>query len=40
MQTSTAAFRFSEYEFELADRTGEETLANMTQMLLDDLRAR
>ena len=27
---------FSEYEFELADRTGEETLANMTQMLLDD----
>ena len=27
---------FSEYEFELAERTPEETLTNMTQMLLDD----
>ena len=28
---------FSEYEFELGERTEEETYANMTQMLLDDL---
>jgi hypothetical protein len=27
---------FSEYEFELGERTEEETYANMTQMLLDD----
>ena len=27
---------FSEYEFEIAERTEEETLAKMTQMLLDD----
>ena len=27
---------FSEYEFELGERTDEETYANMTQMLLDD----
>lgn len=27
---------FSEYEFELDERTNEETYANMTQMLLDD----
>ena len=29
---------FSDYEFEIADRSGEEIFANMTQMLLDDFK--
>ena len=29
---------FSEYEFEIADRSGEEIFANMTQMVLDDFK--
>jgi LmbE family N-acetylglucosaminyl deacetylase len=29
---------FSDYEFEIADRSGEENLAYMTQMLLDDFK--